>query len=73
MYHFTFPSFLQFPFPLVMIFFLSLPLGELGHYAKAAFGDGSREPAPVQLQFTSERLLGRGGCTGHHEQPPGRD
>lgn len=52
---------------------LSPPAGESGYYAEAAFGDGHWAPAPVQLQFTSERILRRGGRPWHHEQPAGRD
>lgn len=49
------------------------PAGESGYYAEAAFRDGHRSPAPIQLQFSSERILGRGGRPWHHEQPTGRD
>lgn len=57
-----------------MLTSFSSPAGELGHHAEAAVGDGGRTPAAVRrLLLASERLLGRGGRPGHHEQPAGRD
>lgn len=58
-----------------MLIALSLPLpaGKPGHHAEAAFRDGHRKPAPVQLQLPAERILGGGGSPWHHEQQTGRD
>lgn len=52
---------------------LSLPAGKSGHHAEAAFRNGHREPAPVELQLQAERIFRGGGSPWHHEQPTGRD
>lgn len=52
---------------------LSLPAGKPGHHAEAAFRDGHREPAPVELRLQAERILRGGGSPWHNEQPTGRD
>lgn len=64
----SFTGFLQNKHFLIQFFFcFFVPVGELSYYAKTTFRDGHRAPAPDQLQFTSERLLGRRWRFGHHE------
>lgn len=50
-----------------------LSTGQPRYYAETAVGNGRRSPTPVQLEFTPEWILRRGGRPWHHEQPPGRD